>query len=735
VATSQTIADYRYCAFISYSHEDEGWAKWLQAALETYRVPRRLVGTQTAAGPIPRRLGPVFRDRSDLSTAADLTARIDEALQRSANLIVICSPSACASRWVDQEVRAFRRLGRGHRVHCLIVGGEPNASDLPGRNAEECFPDALRLPADGGSADTRQHLEPIAADVRSRRDGKTDAKLRIIAGLLDVGFDLLKQREHSRRTQRMTAVTAGALVMVLVTSGLAIKAVMARKDAELQQREAEALVDFMLGDLDDKLRQVQRLDILETVDNRAMAYFISRPTGNVTDETLALRAKALQAIGAVRADQGNLPAAVESHRAAAAIMAELLHRAPDDPERRAAYAKALNFIGNGYWFHGDLERAFASFQQAIALLEQETKLKASSAAVAVLASARTNAGRVLEARGDFAGAKGLYDAVEKAFTELAAQEPANTRWQTELSYAYDNLGKVALEQGQLSDAVKAYRIVHQITARLAAERPNDRGIQESLLLSSAILGRTLGLCGADGEAVRLVGEAVGIAKALVVIDSAQADWREELGEYSRLLGSLERGAGHLDTAAQHDAEAMRLLSALAASDPTNSMWRRELVSAQLETGRLQLAKGNLSNAEQLLDTALGTISKERAASPNDRNVQLLESTAHIARGEVAARRHDMSSARAHWSAARDVVSTAARVGADPNFLAAWASALLLLDDMKSAHPVVERLASMGYRTRDFDRLLAEKHQPYPWNAITVQRAGNAQGAPVAGGVE
>jgi eukaryotic-like serine/threonine-protein kinase len=734
VGTSQTIADYRYCAFISYSHEDEGWAKWLQTALETYRVPRRLLGTQTPAGPVPRRLGSAFRDRSDLSTAADLTARIEEALQQSANLIVICSPSACASRWVDQEVRAFRRLERGDRVHCLIVGGEPNASDLPGRDAEECFPGALRLPAGGGSAETQQHIEPIAADVRSGRDGKTDAKLRIIAGLLDVDFDLLKQREHSRRMHRMTAVTAGALGMVLVTSGLAIKAVVARKDAELQQREAEALVDFMLGDLDDKLRQVQRLDILETVDNRAMAYFISRPTGNVTDETLALRAKALQAIGAVRADQGNLPAAVESHRAAAAIMAELLHRAPDDPERRTAYAKALNFIGNGYWYQGDLERAFESFRQAIALLEPEAP-SAPSAAVAVLASARTNAGRVLEARGDFAGAKAVYEAVEKAFAELAAREPANSRWQTELSYAYDNLGKVALEQGRLGDAVQAYRSVQHITVRLAAEQPNDRGIQESLLLSSAILGRTLGLCGADGEAVRYVGQAVAIAKALVVIDPAQADWREELGEYSRLLGSLERSAGHLDAAAQHDAEAMRVLSALVASDPTNSMWRRELASAQLELGRLQLAKGDLSNAEQLLDTALGTISKERAASPKDRNVQLLESTAHIARAEVSARRHDMSVARAHWSAARDVISTAARVGADPNFLAAWASSLLLLDDMTSAQPVIERLAAMGYKTRDFDRMLAEKQQPYPWNATTVLGAGNARGAPVAGRVD
>ena len=43
-------ARFKYSAFISYSHGDVRWAKWLQSALEGYRVPRRLIGTQTAFG-------------------------------------------------------------------------------------------------------------------------------------------------------------------------------------------------------------------------------------------------------------------------------------------------------------------------------------------------------------------------------------------------------------------------------------------------------------------------------------------------------------------------------------------------------------------------------------------------------------------------------------------------------------------------------------------------------------
>ena len=144
MASLSETGDYRYQAFISYCHQDEKWGIWLHRALEGYRVPRYLVGKKTAHTYIPRRLTPIFRDRDELPTATDLNKVVDEALQRSACLIVICSPHAARSRWVNQEILSFKRWGRADRILCLIVGGEPNAADKPELEAEECFPEALR---------------------------------------------------------------------------------------------------------------------------------------------------------------------------------------------------------------------------------------------------------------------------------------------------------------------------------------------------------------------------------------------------------------------------------------------------------------------------------------------------------------------------------------------------------------------------------------------------------------
>ncbi len=363
-------AVFRYSAFISYSHRDERWARWLQAALESYRVPSHLASAQRAMA--ARRLSPVFRDRTDLPSATDLGVHIREALQDSASLVVICSPGASASRWVNEEIRFFRSLGRDDRIFCLIVDGEPNASDHPGHESQECFPPALRFLDGPNGPSTGPRVEPVAADVRPGADGKSNARLKIIAGMLGVGFDVLKQRDLRRRNRRLMLVTSLALVLTGVVTALAIEARIARKAAEHRQKQAEDLVAFMLTDLNDRLREVQRLDILEAVDSQAMAYFSALPVDDVTDQTLALRSKALQKIGNVRQDEGQLAAALESYLAASELGAELLRRSPGDAEREAAYAETLNHLGNAQYFQGDRDRALVSFTRAAELLERAT---------------------------------------------------------------------------------------------------------------------------------------------------------------------------------------------------------------------------------------------------------------------------------------------------------------------------------------------------------------------------
>lgn len=218
--TSSETVPRKYWAFISYSQRDKEWSGWLQRAIETYRVPRRFVGRTSRDGAVPRRLFPVFRDREELPTSADLGSNIEQALRASRYLIVVCSPNGATSRWVNEEVRGFKAMGREDRVLAIIVDGEPNASDKPDAGVPECFPPALRYRVGPDGALTQKRTEPIAADVRPDRDGRSNARLKILAGLLGVGFDELRQRERTRRQRRAAWIAAAAAVIVGALVGI-----------------------------------------------------------------------------------------------------------------------------------------------------------------------------------------------------------------------------------------------------------------------------------------------------------------------------------------------------------------------------------------------------------------------------------------------------------------------------------------------------------------------------------
>ena len=124
-------------------------------ALFRSEVPRALVGRREAGQVIPRRLVPVFRDRNELASAADLAHEIREALAVSRTLIVICSRYSAVSKWVEQEIRTFKGLGRKDRVFPLIIDGEPNAVESARHESEECFAPSLRFDFTADGAPTK----------------------------------------------------------------------------------------------------------------------------------------------------------------------------------------------------------------------------------------------------------------------------------------------------------------------------------------------------------------------------------------------------------------------------------------------------------------------------------------------------------------------------------------------------------------------------------------------------
>jgi WD40 repeat protein len=251
---------FKYKAFISYSHQDKKWADWLHNALETYRIPQELVGKSTDYGEVPGRLFPVFRDREELPTSAELGDVINRALEQSSHLIVICSPRSARSQWVNEEILQFKRQGKADRILCLIVDGEPNASDKPELELEECFPEALKFELGQNGELTKKRNEPIAADVREGKDGKNSSLLKIVAGLLGVGFDDLRQREAVRQQKRMVTTAGVSVVLVAIMGILTFWALTQKREAEHQREIALNQREIALNQREIALNQKKEIE-------------------------------------------------------------------------------------------------------------------------------------------------------------------------------------------------------------------------------------------------------------------------------------------------------------------------------------------------------------------------------------------------------------------------------------------------------------------------------------------
>ena len=723
---ASVIPDFRYRAFISYSHQDKSWAAWLHKALETYAIPKRLVGQSTAAGVIPKRLAPIFRDRDELASATDLGRKVNEALAQSANLIVICSPRAATSRWVNEEVLAFKQIGRSESIFCLIADGEPNASALPGREAEECFAHALRFKIDADGQLTDRPTEPIAADARPGKDGKTNAKLKLIAGMLDIGFDALKHRELQRRNRHMAALATLALIVMAVTTTLAIVAVIARHTAvvashaaERRQKQAEALVSFMLGDLNDKLAQVARQDIMEAVDDHAMDYFQSLPTVDVTDEALAQRAKALEKIGTVRLDQGHLSAAMTSFQAASTLAAALAAAKPADTKRQLGYARILAYIGMTHWYQGALDMAQRSFESAQTVLLHATTGGANDPPLQFeLATVDNNIGHVLEARGHLDEALAPYSSMLVVSRKLVAAKPDNTDWADQLGDAHNNLGKLALMRGDLATAVTEYSADDVIETALAARDPRDNDKRNNMVKVHAILGRTQALTGDLDTGINDLQQAVEMSTQLTKVDPSNTDFQEDLALYSSQLARLRRLHDELPAAQALTAQSLSIFRVLTKQDPANVGWQREFAEAQTEHAAQSRAASQTDAAGAQAQAALTLLEPVQAKQPDDRATLLAIMGAKLLLASVTA--NAQSAAQLRNDALRTMQAMKNGAG-DPRLLAMQVEAQLALGRRADAQSVIQQLWNSGYRDVAFVAVLQRAQIAYPINASFQQK--------------
>ena len=566
----------RYWAFLSYSHEDRDWASWLHRALETYAIPKDLIGGSSAAGPVPRRLRPIFKDREDLAASPDLRERVYAALAGSSALIVICSPAAARSPWVEEEIVRFKALRGEARVFAVIVAGSPGGSRLDGQEDEECFPAALRFHVDVAGALTDERADLVAADLRPVGDGRKLAKLKLVAGILGVALDDLVRRDARRRARQLTALTAGSMAGALAMGGLAVAALASRNEARAQRAQAEGLVGFMLGDLRKKLEPLGRLDVLDAVGSRAMAYYNVQAAHGLDDKALGRRARVLHLLGEIQEKRGNLQNALREFQEASATTGELLARSPDDGDRVFNHAQSVYYIGEVAGLRGQDHEALRAFLEYKRLAERLTVIDPNRDDWREeVADANSDVGSLLLKDNHAPEALAAFRRALEITRKLANKSPLDHELNTELAQAYAYESDAELAAGKDSAAILDRLAERKIYVRLMTQTPDDTAAAEDLVVNRTAIAkiyiRTAHLNVAIGELTQATGE----AERLMATDRGNTQVQADAASAFTTLGQTLLHRHSMSAAGIAADRAIALVEALVKKDPTVKMWQGE----------------------------------------------------------------------------------------------------------------------------------------------------------------
>ncbi len=412
---------FKFRAFLSYSHRDKKWGRWLHKALEGYRIDKDLVGRETATGAIPKTLRPIFRARDDFAAGHSLTKQTRAALETSAFLIVLCSPNSARSDYVNEEVQFFKAMGRAD--HVIPVTAEPSSFEFD---------------ADGQVTSTP--AEPIAADARDVGDGKALVLAKVVAGLLGLDLDEIVRR--AKRAERRRRVRNGIIGALLFLTSAAIGAAVF---AYQKLIESERRLD-------------QAVELATNFVNRAVA---------LTDE-MGVRQRVI--LGFLQ----------EADRALTAFLDD----GADTPKLRYRRATMLIEFARSYKRLGQSNEQLRRATEARRLLAELVESKPNKESwLHGLAAAHSDIGDVLTAQGDLTGTLASYRASLAIAERLVQADPENAGWQHDLSVSHIKIGDVLTAQGDLTSALASYQASLAIAERLTQADPQNAGWQRDLAWS------------------------------------------------------------------------------------------------------------------------------------------------------------------------------------------------------------------------------------------------------------
>lgn len=564
-----------YDAFISYSHAADGrLAPALQRALHRFAKPW-----------YRKRALHVFRDETSLAAAHDLSAAIYRALDTARFFLLLASPAAAASKWVQREIAHWVGTRPAENILIVLTGGTIAWSDAAG-DFDWARTDAL--PPGLASA---FKSEPLWVDLSwasasehlSARAPRFQAAVAMLASRIH-GRPLDELSGEDVRAHRQTRrIAAGAFAAIVL---LALGSAAGAWYGIAGQRRAEHNLGLALGATDELVLELAEgtKDLtgaaarkVRAILERAERILERLDPGTANDQVQRRRAVMLRVFAESYMALGDTAEARTRALRALAILEPLARSAPDDVALQRELAAARHWLGIVEQALDRLDAAFAAYRAAHDGLEALVRRAPDDLATLVLlAVSKEKLGHVHFARRQHDEALEAYRAALALRRRLLGAAPDQAEWRRDFAVNHNWIGNVQLARGDIAAALASYREgLRVIEALVGAHREQTRWLRD-LAFSHAKIGDAHAAATDWTAALAAHRHALSIRLRLAAIDPDNTRWRRDLADSHERIGDMLRRLNESAAAFESYRAALAAREALAGLDPRNADWARDL---------------------------------------------------------------------------------------------------------------------------------------------------------------
>jgi eukaryotic-like serine/threonine-protein kinase len=507
------------------------------------------------------------------------------------------------------------------------------------------------------------------------------------------------------------ATTGMLLVGFSISVAVQAKRISTARNAVVRrQGQAEELIGFMLGDLSQRLGAVGRLDLLDEVSKKSMNYFAAVPETELSNEELFRRSQALSQLGQVRYNQGKVDTALIAFKQSLTLAEGLARRDSMNGAWQLGLGASHYWVGFVHYVRNELDSAMVHFKEYSRITERLVALAPDSLNYRYeLAQATSNLGSTYESMGDLRSALGAFQRAVSVEEALVQRDSNNLEWRRTLGNGYNTVGVTQRKLGDLAGSEKSHAAELAVKQAIAARDTANKTYREMVALAQSFVGDMASIRGRPGEAVAPLTASRATYAALAAFDTANPERRRLLAIADRSLGIAALERGDAATALAQGNASLASMERLAQGAPTNRSYQYMLARALSLVGAANLALGRTSAAEAALRRAIGIIDPALAKRPTDLNLRVASTDTRLELGDALARDGRSTEARAIWTEALAAIDSVARTRKLTDHMVLQAAALMRLDRLDEARPIVLDLVRRGYRRPRWIAVATAKH--------------------------